>query len=483
MLALAFQRGGQGQQFGLGHAVGGQDVGDLRLTAGDGAGLVQRHDLGAAGSFQRSGSLEQDAVFGAHAVAHHDGHRRGKAQSTGAADDQHRDAAGQRIAQLTAQKQPDHGGDHCNADDRRHKEAGHGVGYLGDGSLGGGGIAHHPDDLGQGGVLTHTGGFAPQKAGLVGRGSAHLVPGGLVHRDALAGQGAFVHGAAAFQHDAVHRDVLTGAHHKDVALLYLLDGYGHLGTIPQQGGRFGGQLHQALQCIGGLALGAGLQHLAHRDQGQDHGRRLKVELHHIVHDQLVVAVHLCAGHGKQGVGAPHKAGHGAHGHQRVHVGGAVDQPLEAIDEELLVDHHHDARQQQLDKAHGNMVAVKPVGQRPAPHHVAHGKVHQYQQKAQRSNQPPLELGRLVVGQRVQVGAGGAGGGSTGRLGAGTVTGFLHGLNDRRAGCGALYAHGVGQQAHRTAGHTRYLFYGLFHPGRAGRAAHTRYIVLFHRIYS
>ena len=130
-----------------------------------------------------------------------------------------------------------------------------------------------------------------------------------------------------------------------------------------------------------------------------------------------------------------------------------------------------------------MVAVKPVGQGPAPHHVPHGEVHQYQQKAQRSDQPPLELGCLVVGQRVQVGAGGAGGGSTGRLGAGTVTGFLHSLNDRRAGCGALYAHGVGQQAHRTAGHTRYLFYGLFHPGRAGRAAHTRYIVLFHRIHS
>ena len=76
-----------------------------------------------------------------------------------------------------------------------------------------------------------------------------------------------------------------------------------------------------------------------------------------------------------------------------------------------------------------MVAVKPVRQGPAPHHVAHGKVHQYQQKAQRSNQPPLELGRLVVGQRVQVGAGGTGGGSTGRLGAGTVTGILHGLDD------------------------------------------------------
>ena len=61
------------------------------------------------------------------------------------------------------------------------------------------------------------------------------------------------------------------------------------------------KLHQALERVGGLALGAGLQHLAHRDEGQNHGSGLKVELHHIMHDQLAVAVHLRAGHGEQGV--------------------------------------------------------------------------------------------------------------------------------------------------------------------------------------
>ena len=481
MLAFAFQRGGQGQQFGLSHAVGGQDVGDLRLAAGDGAGLVQRHDLGAAGSFQRSGSLEQDAVFGAHAVAHHDGHRRGKAKSTGAADDQHRDAAGQRIAQFTAQQQPHDGGDHRNGDDGRHEETGHGIGNFCNGGLGGGGIADHLDDLGKGGVLAHAGGLALEEAGLVGGGSAHLVTLGLVHRDALAGQGALVHGAGAFQHDAVHGHVLARAHHEDVTLLHLLDGHRYFRAVPQQGGGLGGQLHQALEGVGGLALGAGFQHLAHRDEGQDHGRRLKVELHHIVHDQLAVAVHLGAGHGKQRVGAPHKACHGAQRHQRVHVGRAVDEALEAVDEELLVDDHHDARQQQLDKAHGNMVAVKPVGQRPAPHHVAHGEVHQHQQKAHRCDQAALELGRLMVGQGVQIGIGAGSGRCAARsLGAGTIACVLYGFDDVGTGSSALHAHGVGQQAHRAAGDAGHLAHGLFHPGRAGRAAHAGNIELFRK---
>ena len=103
--------GGQRQQLALGHALRGEDVGDLGLTAGDGAGLIQRHDLGTASSFQRSGRLEEDAVLGTQAVAHHDGHRGGKAQRAGAADDQDGNAAGQRIAQLMAQQQPDDGGD------------------------------------------------------------------------------------------------------------------------------------------------------------------------------------------------------------------------------------------------------------------------------------------------------------------------------------------------------------------------------------
>ena len=127
-----------------------------------------------------------------------------------------------------------------------------------------------------------------------------------------------------------------------------------------------------------------------------------------------------------------------------------------------------------------MVAVKPVGQRPAPHHVAHGKIHQHQQKAQRGNEPPLELGGLVVGQCVQIGAGAAGGSSAGLFGAGAVPGLLHRLNDGRVRGGALHAHGVGQQAHRAAGNAGYFFNGLFHPGRAGRTAHAGYIELFHR---
>ena len=483
MLALLLQRGGQRQQLALGHALRGEDVGDLGLTAGDGASLIQRHDLGTASSLQRSGRFEEDAVLGTQAVAHHDGHRGGKAQRAGAADDQDGNAAGQCIAQLMAQQQPDDGGEHGNGDDGGYKEAGNGIGDLGDGGFGGGGVADHLNDLGQGGVLAHAGGLALQEARLVGGGSADLVALCFIHRDALAGQGTLVDGADALQHDAVHGDVLTGADDEDVAFLHLLNGDDHFRAVPQQGGSLRSQLHQALEGVRGLALGAGFQHLAHGDEGQDHGGGFKVELHHIVHDEFVIAIDLSTGHGKEGVSAPHKAGHGAQGHQRVHVGRAVEEALEAVEEELLVDDHDDAGQQQLDEAHGNVVAVKPVGEGPAPHHVSHGEVHQHQQKAQRGDEPPLELGRLMIGQGVQIGAGAVGSVAGRTLEAGTVTGVLHGFEDGRLAGRALHAHGVGQQAHRAAGHARYFLYGLFHPGRAGRAAHARNVILFHCVGS
>ena len=63
VLASALQRSRQGQQFGFRRALGGQEVGDLRLALSDGAGLIQCNDLGAARSFQRGGGFKQNTVF------------------------------------------------------------------------------------------------------------------------------------------------------------------------------------------------------------------------------------------------------------------------------------------------------------------------------------------------------------------------------------------------------------------------------------
>ena len=63
--------------------------------------------------------------------------------------------------------------------------------------------------------------------------------------------------------------------------------------------------------------------------------------------------------------------------------------------------------------------------------------------------------------------------------AGTVARILYRLDDGGGAGGALHAHGVRQQTDRAACDAGNGVHGLFHPCRAGRAAHAGNIVLFH----
>ena len=196
---------------------------------------------------------------------------------------------------------------------------------------------------------------------------------------------------------------------------------------------------------------------------------------HIAHDGLIVAAHLRARHGKERIGTVHERRRRPEGHERIHVRRAVPERPEAADEKLLVDDHDDHRQQQLRQAHGDVVAVIKLRQRPAPHHVAHGKVHQHEQKAQRPEESAPQLRRLVVSQRVS-----AGGGACALLRAldrCAVARGLHRVDDGLVRRRALHPHGVGQQADRARRHARHVRHRLFHARRAGRAAHAGDMVL------
>ena len=83
----------------------------------------------------------------------------------------------------------------------------------------------------------------------------------------------------------------------------------------------------------------------------------------------------------------------------------MEEALKAAGEKFLVDHHHDACQQELDQTHGHMISFKKCRQGPAEHHVPHGKIHEHEQKSQRSQKASFEDRRLPVLQGVPVGGG------------------------------------------------------------------------------
>ena len=265
----------------------------MGLALGDGAGLVQDDDVGLAHGFQRSGGLEQDACFRAGAAAHHDGHRGRQTQGAGAADDQDADGTCQGEADGLPDGQPDNAGDERQDEDGGHEDGGHLVGDLGDGRLAGRGLFHQADHLTDGGVPADPGGLAGQEAALVVGGGGDGAARPLVHRQALAGEHGFIHGALALDHLAVHRDALPWAHQELVSYHHVLHRDLDLLAVPQDGGLFGGQVHEAADGVGGLALAVGFQGLAHGDEGQDHGGALEIVLVHIGHGRFRPA--LCHG--------------------------------------------------------------------------------------------------------------------------------------------------------------------------------------------
>ena len=269
MLAFLFQRQRKGKQVGLTRSCKRKDICHFRLTAGDGAGLIQCDDLRFARLFQRCRGLEQDTTAGAFAIANHDGHRRGQPERTRAADDQHRDASGQRISDILAQKQPDDNGHDRDRDDDRDKHTGYAIGDLSDRRFGRRRITDHLNDLRQCRILSYTSGLTAQETRLIQSGRRYRIILCFIHWNAFAGQRSFIYRAVPFHDDAIDRNVLPRPDHKDITFSDFIDRDLNFLAISDQGSGLWRKLHQALQRVGRPALRIRFQCLSDGDQRQD----------------------------------------------------------------------------------------------------------------------------------------------------------------------------------------------------------------------
>ena len=150
-------------------------------------------------------------------------------------------------------------------------------------------------------------------------------------------------------------------------------------------------------------------------------------------------------HAEEHEDAPGKGHAGTHGHQRIHIGRAVDEPLPAGDEELLVDDQHNGAEDHLQEGKGHMVSGQESRRRETGHVHAHGEIHEHEQEAEGGEQPAPEAGCFRIPEGI-FRRGGRRRGSGSAFFTGTVPGFLHGTDDFRRGGGAFHTHGIGEQA-------------------------------------
>ncbi len=215
MLGLALDRHGQREQPGGVLSVD-KHIGDLRLTLGEGAGLVHYHRVDPGSSLQRGGVLEQHTALGAQPAADHDRGRCGQAKGVGAGDHHDGDGEQQRLGGGTSDSQPGQEGRRSGDQRDQYKPERGPVGEPLSGCLGVLCLPDQRDDLRERGLGADLGRPYPQRAGGVDGGADHLVAGRLVYRQALAGDHRLVDLAVAVLDHAVHRDLGAGSDQKQI---------------------------------------------------------------------------------------------------------------------------------------------------------------------------------------------------------------------------------------------------------------------------
>ncbi len=223
MFAPALQTGGEPQQAGFVVTGGRLHAHQFGFAFGQRAGLVDHQGIDLAQHLDRFGVLEQDAAGGAFAHRDHDRHGRRQAQRAGARDDQHRHRIDQRVrqARLRSGQRPHREGDRGCAHHDGHKVAGHYVGELLNRRAAALRLGNHAHDLRQQRLRADPLRSHDQRAGAVhgsaGEPRARL----LFDRNRLARDHGFVHRTGAFEHHAIHRNLLAGTDAKPVADLHL----------------------------------------------------------------------------------------------------------------------------------------------------------------------------------------------------------------------------------------------------------------------
>ena len=158
-------------------------------------------------------------------------------------------------------------------------------------------------------------------AGSVQRAGCYGVAGGLVHRQAFAGQGGFVHRRGPADYCPVHRDLLARTHRYQIAGADAVNGnIGDCAVLPYQMRPLGPQVHQAANGVRRPRQRACLQPASQQNQGDDDGRHIKVQS----------ALGICRRQLQQ---FQHNYGHAvaigyrsSHSNQGVHIGLAAAQP-------------------------------------------------------------------------------------------------------------------------------------------------------------
>ena len=273
--------------------------------------------------------------------------------------------------------QPSGTGNDRQRHDGRHENEAHVVGQPGNGRLGALRFAHQLDDPRQGRIRTNTLGPHNKRTGRVHRAARHRTAHAYRNGHGLASQHGGVHAGRAVCYHSVNRDpparfhlqIVPHAHNLDRDLFGLIR---LVGSGQAQGG-FRGQVHERSDGIGHAEPRNGLKVLAERNQRNQHGGGLIIQVHHLARmpkrdlDRIPQAVQE-----RRSRAHRHKAVHVRGEPPQVGQAGQIKMPPRPEDRQG----QHKLQQRMVEGRLGRMHGIDDRGQREPPH-VPHR--HQEQQ--------------------------------------------------------------------------------------------------------
>ena len=322
--------------------------------------------------------LYENAVLGAFARSHHYGNRGRKTKGARTGNHQHRYSHGKSVFKAVACKEPDYGRNESYSHDRRNENPGYLVGKAGDRSLGSARFLHEAHYLTYGCIFAHA--VAPYlyETGFVDGGGYDFVALAFFYGYALACYSRFVHRRGSRDDFSVRRDTFAGAYHENVSRRQLPRLNFDFLTVSFHGRRLWRQIHQLLYGLAGFALGAGFHIFSHRDQSENHGRRLKVYVGAVFVNQRHVAGFVPVSYSEQSENAVNYGCPRAHRNEAVHVGAASYKGRKSLHEKLPVQEHDRNQKQHLNHNHCQRIfRVVVVSQEHRPHGHRHQRNEQH----------------------------------------------------------------------------------------------------------
>ena len=262
-----------------------------------------------------------------------------------------------RKARLWSEQHPHYKSDHRDDDHRRHEPGGHAIGHPLNRSPAALRLAHQPHDLRQQCLAAHVVGAHDERPSAVDRPANHPRACFLRRGERFPADHRLVYAAGSFQDDAIHGNLFARPHAQPIPWLHLLEGHVLFPAIAQQPRSFGSQIEQRPNGGSGPAPRPQFQNLPQQNQCRDGRGGLKVNFGFAAHPAERPGKDCWEQGSHQAVRIRHAR---AHGDEREHIGGALDDRSPPALKERRTSPEHDGSGQDEFEPRQPISAVQPL---------------------------------------------------------------------------------------------------------------------------